>query len=104
MERNAHEYRLYRGKRLQLLNSDQTCDHIRQRPYQTNKRLSKGDIMEHFKITVQKVTQREDESYSRDVTVYEQIVSGDDTIVNAVARTVLDYNSPKYFEQPVEEK
>lgn len=48
--------------------------------------------MDNYKITVQKVIQRDDENYTRDITLYEQIVSGDKTIVNAVARTVLDYN------------
>ncbi len=40
--------------------------------------------MSLYKITVEKVTDKTDDKYASDVTVYEQIVEGDDSIVNAV--------------------
>lgn len=48
--------------------------------------------MTRYKVTVE-VADDSKENYRAYNTVYEQIVEGDDTLVNGIVQTVLDYNS-----------
>jgi len=48
--------------------------------------------MNRYKVTVE-VADDSKENYRAYNTVYEQIVEGDDTLVNGIVQTVLDYNS-----------
>lgn len=49
--------------------------------------------MEKFKITVSVERKDSDSKYPNHDTIYEQTVEGDETIVNSVVQTVLNYNS-----------
>lgn len=49
--------------------------------------------MSKYKITVEEVVERDDDKYASNITIYEQVVTGDESIVNGVVQTVLNYNS-----------
>ena len=50
--------------------------------------------MSKYKITVEEVVEpKQGDSYTSTVTIYEQIVTGDESIVNGVVKVVLDYNT-----------
>ena len=49
--------------------------------------------MSKYRITIEEVVEDKDNKYASNITIYEQIVVGDATIVNGVVKTVLDYNS-----------
>jgi hypothetical protein len=54
--------------------------------------------MTKYKITVEEVVEREYDKYARNITLYEQTIEGDATIVNSVVQTVLEYNSHLFNE------
>lgn len=49
--------------------------------------------MSKYKITIEEIVEQEGDKYASNITLYEQTVTGDETIVNGVVKTVLDYNS-----------
>lgn len=49
--------------------------------------------MSIYKITVEEVIEPEEGKYASNKTLYEQTVNGDESIVNGVVQTVLEYNS-----------
>jgi hypothetical protein len=49
--------------------------------------------MSKYKITVVQIDELENGKYPNNITIYEQTVSGDETIVNGVVQAVLEYNT-----------
>jgi hypothetical protein len=47
--------------------------------------------MSKYKITIEEITPSETSAFPRSETLYEQTVEGEDTIIQSVMKTVLDY-------------